>query len=168
MSEIGSFHFDVPDVFTVGTVGEVGRRAFFLQVGQDGVMVTLKLEKQQVAALADHLDRMLASSRPLSMEAGVLPDLTEAEPDWVVGQIGISSDEKAGRVILVVESLASDDDGEPNRGMIELSMAQVESFIVRGRELVASGRPPCQLCGLPLDPRGHSCPRQNGHRPPIV
>ena len=24
--------------------------------------------------------------------------------------------------------------------------------------------PPCPFCGLPLDPDGHICPRQNGHR----
>jgi uncharacterized repeat protein (TIGR03847 family) len=28
----------------------------------------------------------------------------------------------------------------------------------------AAGRPPCPLCGLPLDVSGHVCPRQNGHR----
>ena len=27
---------------------------------------------------------------------------------------------------------------------------------------MAAGRPPCPLCGLPLDPEGHICPRQNG------
>ncbi len=31
-------------------------------------------------------------------------------------------------------------------------------------QIVAAGRPPCPLCGLPLDPEGHVCPRQNGHR----
>ena len=30
--------------------------------------------------------------------------------------------------------------------------------------LIAAGRPPCPFCGLPLDPEGHVCPRQNGHR----
>jgi len=29
--------------------------------------------------------------------------------------------------------------------------------------VVAAGRPPCPLCGNPLDPEGHVCPRQNGH-----
>ena len=33
--------------------------------------------------------------------------------------------------------------------------------------LVEAGRPPCPLCGGPLDSRGHDCPRTNGHRPPI-
>jgi hypothetical protein len=32
--------------------------------------------------------------------------------------------------------------------------------------VLAAGRPPCPLCGLPLDRTGHICPRHNGyHRP---
>ena len=30
--------------------------------------------------------------------------------------------------------------------------------------LVAAGRPPCPICGQPLDPDGHVCPRSNGHK----
>jgi len=26
---------------------------------------------------------------------------------------------------------------------------------------MAAGRPPCSLCGQPLDPEGHACPRLN-------
>ena len=36
----------------------------------------------------------------------------------------------------------------------------------RGWDLVNAGRPTCGLCGHPIDPEGHSCPRTNGHRPP--
>jgi hypothetical protein len=34
---------------------------------------------------------------------------------------------------------------------------------VRAARIVAAGRPPCPLCGAPLDPQGHICPRRNGH-----
>jgi hypothetical protein len=34
--------------------------------------------------------------------------------------------------------------------------------------LVEQGRPPCPLCGYPLDPEGHACPRTNGHRAPSL
>jgi hypothetical protein len=33
--------------------------------------------------------------------------------------------------------------------------------------LVEAGRPPCPLCALPLDPRGHDCPRTNGNSAPL-
>ncbi|MGN6608410.1 MAG: DUF3090 family protein, partial [Jatrophihabitans sp.] len=41
--------------------------------------------------------------------------------------------------------------------------ARARSFIDRARRLVAAGRPPCPLCGLPLGAEGHICPRLNGY-----
>ncbi|MHB8593573.1 MAG: DUF3090 family protein, partial [Acidimicrobiales bacterium] len=45
---------------------------------------------------------------------------------------------------------------------------QAAAFAIRATSLVEAGRPPCPLCGLPLDPSGHQCPRTNGHRPPAT
>jgi uncharacterized repeat protein (TIGR03847 family) len=39
------------------------------------------------------------------------------------------------------------------------------AFTKRALEVVAAGRPPCPLCGQPLDAEGHICVRLNGHRP---
>ena len=47
---------------------------------------------------------------------------------------------------------------------VRISAAQARAFIQRANQVVAAGRPPCPFCGLPLDPSGHICPRQNGHR----
>ena len=46
-----SFEIDTPVVFTTGTTGEPGHRVFYLQAQGDGLVVSLKLEKQQVGAL---------------------------------------------------------------------------------------------------------------------
>jgi uncharacterized repeat protein (TIGR03847 family) len=47
---------------------------------------------------------------------------------------------------------------------VRLSPAETRAFVARALRLVAAGRPPCPFCGLPLDPAGHVCPRQNGYR----
>ena len=47
--------FDTPDRFATGTVGELGDRTFFLQAVQDGRVVSVMLEKEQVAVLADRV-----------------------------------------------------------------------------------------------------------------
>ncbi len=54
--------FELPEVewATVGTVGPPGQRTFYLQARQDDQMVTLKLEKQQVAAIAQFLGEILS------------------------------------------------------------------------------------------------------------
>ena len=55
MNEHASFDVADPMVFTAGTVGPPGKRVFYIQAQGDGVVVTLKCEKQQVGALADYL-----------------------------------------------------------------------------------------------------------------
>jgi uncharacterized repeat protein (TIGR03847 family) len=47
---------------------------------------------------------------------------------------------------------------------VRLTPAVARAFAQRALRIVAQGRPPCPLCGLPLDAAGHVCPRQNGYR----
>jgi len=161
------YDLSAPDRITVGTVGPVGERLFLLQCRQGPVVLTLKIEKQQVATVADYLARIVrGEQRP-----GHLPedlDLEEPfEPAWAVGTIGVSFDEADDRVILVIEELLPEEEtGAIAR--LSLSREQAAAFAIRATGLVESGRPPCPLCGSPLDPSGHECPRTNGHRPPAV
>ena len=61
------------------------------------------------------------------------------------------------------EPFADDDDTEgPDVLRVHISPAMALTFIERARRVVAAGRPPCPLCGLPLNPEGHICPRRNG------
>src|SRR5688572_2006029 len=66
------FIFDDPDRFVAGTVGEPGDRAFFLQARKGGALVSVGIEKTQVAALAarmeDLLDAVEAPSPPLDAD----------------------------------------------------------------------------------------------------
>ena len=53
------FLFDLPDRFATGTIGEPGNRAFFLQARDGGRVVSVGLEKAQVAVLAERLGLLL-------------------------------------------------------------------------------------------------------------
>jgi uncharacterized repeat protein (TIGR03847 family) len=61
----------------------------------------------------------------------------------------------------LVDEEESDDEVEPASVRLRLSLPQVVAFVEVARELLASGRPPCYLCGLPMEPTGHPCPRLN-------
>lgn len=153
-----------PDRFSVGTTGPVGQRLFLLHFAEGGTRLTVKVEKQQVAVLATYLARIVRElGRP-----GTLPDDlefdSEVEPDWVVGTIGVSYDEETDRLMVVVEEAG--DQGTVAR--LAITREQAAAFAIRATTLVEAGRPPCPLCGLPLDPAGHDCPRTNGHRPPVT
>lgn len=160
--------FDLPsaDRFTAGTVGEPGHRVFYLQAGSGPRTVTLRLEKTQVAALAEFVGDLLADLPPVPPGERPGPaDLALREPvddAWVVGSIGVAYDEDEDRVVLVVEELG--EEGEDTAtARFRLTRGQAAAFAEHARELVAAGRPPCPFCGRPLDPEGHVCPRSNGH-----
>jgi uncharacterized repeat protein (TIGR03847 family) len=161
--------FDLGDLdrFTVGAVGPVGRRIFLLQCSSGAVTLTVKVEKQQVAVLAEYLVRLLGDL-PQPDDVPEDLDLDDAtEPRWVVGTLGVSYDEENDRIVLVAEELVAEgEDGDVARCAV--TRAQAAAFAIRATSLVEAGRPACPMCGLPLDPAGHECPRTNGHRPPIT
>ena len=169
-----SFEFLEPDHFTAGAIGEPGRRVFYVQARQADHVVSLRLEKQQVAALGEYL-------------AGILADLPDAEPlplsldliepvvaEWVVGSLAVAYEEADDRILLVAEELIVVDEDDVDEiaadptmlpdgatARFRLSRSQVLAFIRTAAELVTSGRPLCRLCGKPMDPDGHACPRLN-------
>jgi uncharacterized repeat protein (TIGR03847 family) len=156
-----------PERITVGAVGPAGSRLFLLQCRQGPVLLTLKIEKQQVAVVADYLARIVRDQqRPGHLPDG-LPLEEPAEPAWVVGTVGVSYDEVEDRITLVIEELVPDDESGAI-ARLSITREQAAAFAIEATRLVESGRPPCPLCGSPLDPSGHECPRTNGHRPPAV
>lgn len=174
-----SYELAQPDRVTVGTIGPVGERVFLLQVREGRQLVTMKVEKQQVAALSAYLGRLLRElARPEELPTGAELELEPfGEPDFVVGTIGVTYDESVDRIMLVADEVDRGDleeeeepEQEPEGSSARLAMTreQAAALAIRGTELVESGRPPCPLCGYPLDPRGHACPRTNGNTAPLT
>ncbi|MCY3923947.1 MAG: DUF3090 family protein [bacterium] len=165
-----SYEFSDVDGFACGTVGPKGRRVFFLQVREGDVEASLKMEKQQVAALARFLGEMLgdigrkraAAAEPLDATP-VEADFREPDgPDWTVGTIGAAYEETNSRIILWIEELAEEEDeAEAASARIALRPEQVAGFVRQANELVAAGRPPCPYCGAPLNGDDGFCPCWN-------
>ena len=170
------FDFTEPDHFCTGTVGPKGQRTFYLQAREAGQVVSLKLEKQQVTALADYLERLLEDLPEMRQPLGAAPALLEpVHLAFAVGGLGVIYNERADRIILVAEELVAEDDDDddelsggapdpddtPAEARFHLSRPQVLSFIEQARLIVAAGRPPCPYCGRPLDPVSGFCPCVN-------
>jgi uncharacterized repeat protein (TIGR03847 family) len=164
--------FDLPDVdrFTAGTVGPPGARVFYLQAVAGTEVVSLQLEKGQVAALAQYLAELLHDlPSATDDEVPTAMDLTSpVEPEWIVGQLGVVFDESRDRMVVRADEIAVDEDDadEVTLGMARfaLTRGQVQAFVVHATLLVSSGRPTCPLCGRPIDPEGHMCIKTNGHK----
>jgi len=181
--------FDPPERFVAGTVGEPGERTFFLQARDGGRVVSVVLEKVQVAVLADRLNRLLdeLDQRGVTVVTPLLADTTpDAEPldepiveAFRAGTLTLGWDGSSDRVL--VEARAQTDEGDedeageaevlvddeaedgPDVFRVLLTAPAARAFVERAVRVIASGRPPCPLCGQPLDPQGHICPRRNGH-----
>ncbi|MFF3666508.1 DUF3090 domain-containing protein [Microtetraspora malaysiensis] len=184
------FDYDPPDRFVAGAVGQPGARAFFLQARGQGRITTVALEKFQVAVLADRLDELLdevlrrtggrapvPASAPVELADDAPLDLPIDE-DFRVGTMALAWDPETSQVIIEAqEATAAEEEDElfePDEIELELepavlrvriSPAAARAFSRRALDLVAAGRPPCPLCGQPLEPEGHICVRLNGHHP---
>jgi uncharacterized repeat protein (TIGR03847 family) len=177
------FAFDPPERFVAGTVGQPGQRTFYLQATGSGRTVSVVLEKLQVSALAERLDELLDEVRRRqggdSLVPAVAPPQLEdvapldapIEDEFRVGTLALAWDEDEGLVIIEAQSVvaeaedAAPADADTNADMlrVKISPGVARAFAKRALRVVAAGRPPCPLCGNPLDPEGHICPRQNGH-----
>lgn len=159
--------WDDTDGFTTGAVGDPGRRVFFLQARRADRVVSLKVEKQQVAALAEFLAGQMADLPPLTTdsvtsEASTAVFEDPGEADWVVGSLGVTYQQSTDRLVLIAEELLRDQDGEPAQARFPMRREMVAGFIEQARELVAAGRPPCPWCAAPLEPSaGGWCPCVN-------
>ena len=172
---MGDLHeFEDVDAFTTGAVGSPGQRTFFVQVRSDGRRVSLKCEKQQVDALTQYLQRLLSdlpvpSDRPLPQSLELVHPIDPVA--FVAGPMALAYDRELDRFVLMIEEFVPLDEetGEPDptaaeergRLKVHLTRGQALAFAEHGEEIVASGRPNCQWCGLPIDPDGHGCPRMN-------
>jgi uncharacterized repeat protein (TIGR03847 family) len=176
--------FRTPERFVAGTVGEPGDRAFYLQAVDEAKVVSVLLEKEQVAVLAERLSalldeviRRLGADAPVeSEELGVdtEPLRTPVEQEFRVGTMGLGWDVESRAIVVellavteqeVDESIVLDDteDG-PDAVRVFLSLNQARAFTARAERVISAGRRPCPLCAEPLGPDGHICPRQNGYR----
>jgi uncharacterized repeat protein (TIGR03847 family) len=178
------YSYDPPERFVAGTVGQPGERTFYLQARLGSRTTSVALEKGQVSQLALKLDELLdevapgvadepatQAGSPIGADDGPLElPLTE---DFRVGAITLAWDHDGERVIIEaqeesdepLEPLAEDipEDG-PGVLRVRITAEAARAFSRRAIQVVRQGRPPCPLCGLPLEASGHVCPRQNGHR----
>lgn len=157
-----NYMFSNPDKVMVGVLGEVGNRLFLLQAREGRRLVIVKCEKIQLAALAEWIGQVLLElERPdhLPEDFSLEP---EYESDFVAGDIAVSIDVEAAAIDVTIESIEED-----SSLTLRLTREWAGGLAIAIVRLVEAGRPLCPLCGGPLDPKGHDCPRTNGHRAPI-
>ena len=164
--------FTNPQRCIAGTIGQPGERTFYIQVRLDNRVFSVAVEKSQVQALATRLELMIAEVRktnPLLAIESVAKDdgplETPVDEEFQVGAISLAWNEEQQIISLELYEL-EDDEEDAEGGVLEenISLGMEIAFVARYKALVNAGRLPCPFCGIPIDPRGHLCPRANGYR----
>ena len=172
--------FAWPDRVVVGTIGLPGARTFYLQVRAGTEIVSIALEKQQAALLAEKIDELLdqlvtVEGNPFSVPMGTPIELVDndqleaVQEQFRTGAMSLGWDPTTAQVVVEAHPITdvdSDDDGEslhedgasePEMLLVRMPVGTARAFAKRTREIVGAGRPTCPLCGYPIDADGHTC-----------
>ena len=174
--------FAWPDRVVVGTVGAPGQRTFYLQVRTGKQIVSIALEKQQSAQLAEKIDEILdqlitvegnpfhvPTSTPIELVDN--DDLDPVEEQFRTGVMSLGWDPTTAQLVIEAHPLAeveegddgflADEDDETDDAeevlRVRMPVGTARAFAKRTREIVGAGRPICVICGQPIDADGHTC-----------
>jgi uncharacterized repeat protein (TIGR03847 family) len=156
-----SFEFDSVNQVAAGAVGPPGKRIFFLQISEAGRVVTVKVEKEQLRVLAERLQALIPESKIADL-ATVPPVHEPLVATWAVGSITLAYDEEERQFEVSLVELVEEGQ-EPALGRFAATLSQMRALVQQALAVVAAGRPPCPICGGPIDHDGGICPRANGH-----
>jgi uncharacterized repeat protein (TIGR03847 family) len=170
--------FAWPDRVVVGTIGLPGARTFYLQVRAGQQIVSIALEKQQSALLAETIDEVLdqlitIENNPFSVPTSTPIELVDndqleaVQEQFRTGAMSLGWDPTTAQVVIEAypitdvdaddESLDENGPNETEMLLVRMPVGTARAFAKRTREVVGAGRPICSLCGDPIDADGHIC-----------
>lgn len=142
--------------------------------------MSIALEKQQSALLADKVDEILdqlitLEGNPFSVPTGTPIELVDndgleaVEEQFRTGAMSLGWDPTTAQVVIEAYPISdvdvdSDDESLDQEGsdvsemlLVRMPVGTARAFAKRTREVVGAGRPACPLCGYPVDVDGHTC-----------
>src|SRR6201987_2971891 len=156
--------FRSPNRFVAGTVGQPGNRTFYLQAVHDARVVSVILEKQQVAVLAERIGALLTEvnrrfGTPIPPDTGDVDDhnplVTPIDAEFRVGAMGLGWDSEAPTVVVELlavtdtefdASVVLDDAEEgPDAVRVFLTPESARQSATRSNRVISAGGSPCAL-----------------------
>lgn len=179
------FEYDLNPVRQIiaDAIGEPGKRTFFIQGSADSTLVSLVLDKEEVANLALSIIQLLEELENKYDNIPATEQKTEnllpehpIEPAFRVGQLVLGYDEKEDMIWLIAKAMLVTESGvirDPDEEDVPAARFvatrdQMRAMSEHALNVVARGRPICPLCNRPIDRSGHFCPRADGHANPII
>jgi uncharacterized repeat protein (TIGR03847 family) len=163
---------------TTGAIGQPGQRVFYLQARRGPTTITIETEKEQVRALALGIHQFLEELTQRFPDRTDVDDVDHRdlvlqppfEPEFKVGQMGLGYDSDQDLVVIVAQALQTEEQTEDDAvtARFWISRGQAKAMADNALDIVSKGRPTCGLCGRPINPEGHFCPKRNGHTKDLI
>ncbi len=138
-------------------------------------MVSVALEKEQAAVLAEKIEEILdelmsREGNPVSVPAATPVELVDNGPleqpvaaEFRTGAMSLGWDPMTAQVVIEAYPLVVVDDEtgieveiDPAEMMlVRIPVGTARAFAKRTLEVVGAGRPICPVCGTPIDSDGH-------------
>ena len=162
---------------TADAIGKPGNRVFYIQGESITQKLTVIIEKIQLQSLSTAILKFLEeiqNQNPdfINPSGKVNEELMHihppVDPIFRVGEISLNYDSVSDLASMIVNEIvmdtnASDDESRTRVIQFWCTREQLKSFSIWGLKIVQKGRPTCPLCGEPINPDGHFCPKKNGH-----
>ena len=153
------------------TFGQPGQRTFKLEAQVSSAVCSVWMEKEQLFQLGvflqDAVGRLPAEDSDKEGQPKDAPwSGGEATIDFRAGQIQLSHDPESNHFYLEAHERENPEEEEPAESesvSFWLTVSQAVRLSEESIKICAAGRPTCFLCGQPINPDGHVCPRANGH-----
>ncbi|CAN5344487.1 DUF3090 domain-containing protein [soil metagenome] len=177
--------FDWPDRFVVGTVGGPGARTFFIQARAGNQIISVAVEKEQSAVLAERMDEVLDElmaddNNSYSIPALAPEELLDVDPldqpieeQFRAGAMSLGWDPTTAQIVIEAFPLVESDEEELEQVevivpaeilRVRIPVGTARAFAKRTRDVVGAGRPLCPLCGVAMDSDDHVCTLPEGFR----
>ena len=142
--------FDPVTHVTAGAIGTPGHRTFYVQAEQGLKRVSLLCEKEQVRALAESIDEMMANleeefgvarHEDLVVDEAAMAIKEPVEPMFRVGAMALGYDASRDRILLVLqEALGEEESHDPVEVRLIVTRSQVQVLGSYAKDVVGQGR----------------------------
>ena len=163
------YEFDEVNILSAFAMGVPGHRTFFLILGQKEKWVRAWVEKEQLQTLALAIDQfmsILSQDHPeltrRVKDASLSDDIPSTLPsaELEIDEIALGYDEERALLSFTVHAVGPQSEKHASLEC-RVTLGQLKHFASQAKKVCAGGRPRCALCGGPIDPEGHVCPRSN-------
>ncbi len=171
MTEDERLDLALVDSVEAAAIGEPGQRTFKITASSARGEAVIWMEKEQLFQIGLAIKQMAAyvdpPETPVMFEPEFPAPATSAAAEFKASEMKLRHDREAD--VFTVEAADSDseeeDDEEEPAIAVQFSFPRKtgEALADQVFEIVAAGSPRCALCGGPVDPDGHVCPKTNGY-----